>query len=300
MFDDNRVTINPNETVSEKFFSQGMNTNLSDIIIYHSASRIDDRHELINGANNLFLQYWMFEKFSMRCYIMTRILEIGRPHYWHEGDVEFMHIVLQLRDEEHPNEKSKWLMPFAATASQHHWGQTIPWKPKEPSWFDFLSPQVMGVDYLEKEGQRPVIYIAEGSHATYFLSSDEIRTEWDGRLGTDIMYRSSWEIVPVLGEGVIGIFKEVMKSWDSTANPQPMHRYTLIPLEEEKAFNLFESRWGAVPLDSLFSTRSGPFGPPLRANHKKTGENLIIKDHPVEFHNLCIKDEYKDRLEVDH
>jgi len=281
LFDDDINTLEPSDDVSQGMFNRGMTTNESDITLYHSDSEIFERDETIVGTNNIFLQFWMFEKFSKRCYLSfstNEDIEYDSPNpYWHEGDVEFMQVALQLRDENLPCKKVYWLKPIAATASQHYWGQTLPWNPPKEIIKGGGFP---GQDYIIKQGARPVIYIAEGSHATYFISQDMIKTSLFARLGTQIQY-------------------EIPKfSYDRTYPNELMDKYMLIPLEEEVPFDLFRGRWGAT-LPSP-SSQSGPHGPPLRANHRPDGSGLIVRDHPVEFHNRCLKDGHEELLEIDH
>lgn len=68
---------------------------------------------------------------------------------YHEGDWEMMQVAVKI------DVVTKKLIPEGATASQHFYGQTLLW------------------DIVEKSNKyNPVIYIAAGSHATYFSSGD--------------------------------------------------------------------------------------------------------------------------------
>jgi len=94
--------------------------------------------------NIVFVQYWMFYPSSTRG---TR--NAKKEDLVHEGDWEMMQVAVKL------DTTNKILTPEGATASQHYWGKTFLW------------------DKVEKANkQNPVIYIAGGSHATYFTKGE--------------------------------------------------------------------------------------------------------------------------------
>jgi len=99
----------------------------------------------------VFLQYWHFEPSSSAP---------ESTDVFHEGDWEMFQIAVE------PNTAARELQPFAITASQHYYGQTIRW---DSNGFD-NGPASQDQDYVGKSGYQPKIYIALNSHATYFRS----------------------------------------------------------------------------------------------------------------------------------
>ncbi len=87
-----------------------------------------------DGKPFVALQYWMFYAGST---LPADYLFTGEMY--HEGDVEFFQVML---DEN--------LMPVGASAGQHYYGESRNW------------------NKVEKVDGHPVLYIASGSHATYF------------------------------------------------------------------------------------------------------------------------------------
>ncbi len=91
-----------------------------------------------------FVQYWMFYPSSTPG---TDNAKHPKTKVYHEGDWEMMQVAIKIDTE------NKTLRPEGATASQHYAGQTLLW-----------------ADLQAANKYSPVIYIAAGSHATYFTS----------------------------------------------------------------------------------------------------------------------------------
>jgi hypothetical protein len=88
-----------------------------------------------------------------------------------------------------PNEyKIGWFLPFSATAAQHYYGQTVRWNLTNGA--AAASPQQQTWVQHEKNG-RFRIFVAEGTHATYFAAGDfDVSSNTaDQRLGTEIQYQ---------------------------------------------------------------------------------------------------------------
>jgi len=124
------------------------------------------RKLLFIGKSYLIIQYWFFYLSSKFPYFVKVSgdppfeVEVIIPPiiHCHEGDWEMAQIAFKVEK----TEMGITIKPFAMTASQHYYGQTIRWEPKDGQ---------VGEDYVEKDKQdpnRPVLYIANGAHATYF------------------------------------------------------------------------------------------------------------------------------------
>ena len=74
--------------------------------------------------NYVFMQYWMYQPGSKTPFLVID----GAQFINHEGDWEMVQLTIRLKDSEDSDTKHKWVEPFAATASQHFYGQTIGWR----------------------------------------------------------------------------------------------------------------------------------------------------------------------------
>ena len=86
------------------------------------------------------------------------------------------------------NHKALWFQPFSATASQHYYGQTLPWLMHDGS--EAALPQTQIHVQHDDENEHFSIFVAEGTHATYFRRgrfnverADTLRT-----MGTQVQY----------------------------------------------------------------------------------------------------------------
>jgi len=206
--------------------------------IYHSANKE-------NAANFVFLQYWMFEMFST-----TSIVFGIEPDVFHEGDLEYVQIAVQLSDDARPSEKKAWLKPFGATASQHFYAQTLKWDINDGSGSPF---DAHNQEHVEHRDERLVIYVALGSHATYFAADYDIDVAEIGLnvgafLGTQVQYNS-------IGVGLV----------DVTYPDKVIGPYQLVPLNGSE-LDTFFGRWGYSGLScEKITDKCGPNGPALRA-----------------------------------
>jgi len=92
------------------------------------------------GKDKTVIQYWLF-------YLVN-----NHDHSFHEGDWEMVEVILD-----------GGLEPAAAAYSQHHGG----------SWR--LWDEIEGTDI----GDHPIVYVAKGSHASYFKPGDKTWGIWD-------------------------------------------------------------------------------------------------------------------------
>ncbi len=131
----------------------------------------------IEQSDYIFLQYWHFEPSSS-------IPETAG--IWHEGDWEMFQVAVE------PNTTDEELQPTSVTASQHYYGQTIRWKETGNG------PGSQDQDYVGKSGNRPKIYIALNSHATYFRQG-YFKTRSGGENHGD-QYDSAPNVFPILDD----------------------------------------------------------------------------------------------------
>jgi len=231
-----------------------------DRMIYHSANRTD-------AANHLFLQYWMFENFSQRPYGTP--LDLDPPNVQHEGDVEHFHITIKLKDTDTPTLKSKWLAPFAATASQHYYAQTLKW--------DLINGDAAAnahsQEHVEHINSRLVVFIAEGAHATYFVSDPDVGVpDFDGFLGTQGQYAPSPQ-----------------GAYDKTSPSSTLPSYQLKHVDTTQVGS-FLGHWGYYnPNDTGMWSNNGPAGTPFRAAKISGGGLVNLRTQPKTLHNLSRK-----------
>jgi len=113
------------------------------------------------GKKYLVIQYWFH-------YLYNR-----RQGFNHEGEWEMIEVILEyddsiLREDKFPD-------PYAVAYSQHHWGETHKWNNS----------------IIQKNEHHPVIYVAWGSHASYFDESTSILVDHDVRnKGTKLEYKN--------------------------------------------------------------------------------------------------------------
>ena len=229
-----------------------------------------ERYTAANEAY-LFAQYWMFYDFSNSASFLGNI-----PY--HEGDLEYMQVAIRKWHPDSRGIKALWMRPFAATASQHYYGQTLAWFPHDggrPS-----SPQA--IQHVAHDGRgRPEIYVAEGTHATYFAGPGQhkVRDILDGIPGC--------EDVPFLGTQIqydapdAGDTREGIR--DATR-----HSYVLAPMPDW--FATWKGRWGYKESSSgdrfCATAKNGPHGPILRDAYEDPDTPVNLRDNPVRFHNL--------------
>ena len=238
----------------------------------------DDGVTLIN-PNYVFMQYWMYQPGSKSP--VVGLLGAGAQFLVHEGDWEMVQLTIRLQDSKDANAKYKWIEPFAATASQHYYGQTIGWRRnKKPSdQFEHLIDQNW-VDHIEN-GNRVKIYNAQDSHATYFrkglLNSEEAGC---GGANDDFIYKA------VSSAG----------AWDEVENQSEIS-YTLLPLNGSM-INEWKGRWGQYyhyDIESFLSFFRLGFSPPsplLRINRgpDEDSPKISMQQNPHTFHSRCMKD----------
>jgi hypothetical protein len=132
---------------------------------------------------------------------------------------------------------------------------------------------------MEKDGDRPVIYIALKAHATYFRSGNIRVATGEGIPGTQVQYQA------------VNLGTDI---YDMT-NRQIKYEYTLIHLrgereDENSLVETWEGRWGDDETDQVFCDE--PHSPLFRGTGTdENDENFIyLLTEPAEFHNAYLKD----------
>jgi len=220
----------------------------------------------VGGSTNyVFLQYWMFYNFSQRPHGVLG--DIGAPNVQHEGDLEHCQIAIRLLDVEAVSNKANWFMPFGATASQHYYGQTLPWN----HYNGVASPNAHSQTNVEHFNNRLVIYIALGAHATYFVADPDIDVpDTDAYLGTQEQYDSSPNL-----------------AYDATYEDVALS-YTLSHIDGW--LDIYEGYWGYYDPDDIGLTScNAPPGTPGRHAKISSSEILNIRQNPRLLHNYSMK-----------
>jgi len=239
-------------------------------------------HQFTNGAAGsgerrnhvnkefLFAQYWLFYDFSN-----SAVDLLFTPY--HEGDLEYVQIAIKKFNPVLPSRKRYWMEPFAATASQHYYGQTLRWYQTSGST-PISSQQIFEV--IHDQRGRPSIFSAQGTHATYFAEGEyKVAVEF---LGTQIQYDT-----PSLTTEI------AVKSFPTFYQLAPMPSW----------FENWEGRWGHYhsTAGASFSAtaRNGPHGPlyrgayepPLFPDDPNSSQFPVnLRSNPVRFHNLSRKE----------
>ncbi len=228
----------------------------------------------------LFMQYWMYEPASHAPYNISGIFNNS---LFHECDWEMCQFTLRLKDPKKPSVKAKWVEPFAATASQHYYGQTLLWDRTENEWA--LRSEQKYVRHTDS-GNRVLIYIAENSHATYF------------RLG-EISTPES-----VKGCGIQEQYEYLSVAYDYIGPGNSPLNFGLVWLAQSNIYHWAdreEGLWG----QTIHHWTIGKYGhgqpsPHFRfgLNDKNEHDQVWLAREPVRFHELCRKTEIKDDLEL--
>jgi len=148
---------------------------------------------------------------------------------------------------------------------------------------------------VQIEGQL-VVYLALGSHATYFVADDDINVpDKDIYLGTQQQYDP-----------------EPKWAYDRTAHApnqedpnqeDPMQGYSLVPLHQNIWLAGFQGRWGYLLRYNPASFSNGPSGPPHRSALLPhpilpfvAGDPVHLRDQPRELHNHARKESQKEEM----
>lgn len=214
------------------------------------------------GTNNhVFIHWWMYETASYAPY--------GSPGaFVHDADWEMLQLCIELQATSDPSSKARWLEPWAATASQHYYGQTLAWRrDKEGSGTGapLTRENQRYVRHSGSAGNRILVYIAENAHATYFQSG-EIDVDVDAQTGTQCQYDNNPEL-----------------AYDACQAPLvPLDEYPVISLVGKDGAGIYDwaGRWGTHHDWGL--TISGPA-------FREANPNIVIANDPVTFHNRCRK-----------
>ena len=172
-------------------------------------------------------------------------------------------------------------IPFACTASQHYYGQTLRW---EGDGNNYTSRDQ---DYVRKSGVRPHIYIARKSHAIYFRPSDfKVAEGWLPEYDDEnIQY-----VEPC--SGFPGSISDL--GYDYTEENQRTTSGTeIISLSSNPIINNWQGHWGETPAEYEADDHFGPRSPAYRGSDEIGGPILIQRD-PIRFHNDYIKQGQED------
>ena len=210
--------------------------------------------------NYVFIQYWMYETASHLPYNTTGLMS---NVFWHEADWEMVQIAVRLKDSALPDNKADWILPWAATASQHYYGQTLAWRIDHPNAPTSVSGQRY-VETAENDPNRIRIYIAENSHATYFRDGDINTPESSSTgVGTQVQYMP------------------VFLAFDRISGAELLDDSDLLPLEKKNQTGIYDwpGKWGGDQLP----------GPLYRESKDEDGPSFRMDMNPVAFHNECRK-----------
>lgn len=226
--------------------------------------------------NYLFIHYWMYHPSSYIAY------PANFP--WHEGDWEMVQLCIQKKDPHRKSNKDSWFLPFAATASQHYYGQTLAWRMTQGGAESNYKEQ----RYVEstENGMRPKVYIAGNTHACYFRSGT-LRTEIQS-CGTQVQYKDP---------SFIGFRLLFPHAQDIISRPLNEVEYKLEVLDFQDGTGIFDWRgkWGGfINYSRKLKSAYPPEGPGFRNSNDERGEPFLIRASPILFHNLCRKHVDKD------
>jgi hypothetical protein len=222
--------------------------------------------------NYVFIQYWQYTSSSHAPYKAG--LEVMDNEFNHEGEWEMVQIALRLRDPETPENKARWLLPYAATAAQHRYGQTLAWRLDKDGEQEMVdrgkTDLVQEQRYVltTENGNRVKIYIAENSHATYFRT---------GRIDANILNQKA---------GIQDQYKQVSEYYDEISEEERIRQYELLALDDFTGTGIYgwPGYWG-------FDVRWGGniHGPKFSEVEDLNGNKIIKADDPAGFHNSCRK-----------
>ncbi len=247
--------------------------NANATLFYYNPSRLGKlMHE-----NYAFMQFWMYEPSSHGVYNYS---PFENNDFNHEGDWEMCQFTIRLRNPDDPDKKKYWVEPFAATASQHYYGQTILWDRRNNG-----SPDLYDQDYVRhaNDGDRVKIYIAQNAHATYFRDGD-IDSDIDAGCGTQVQYDSS----PDLG------FDRI----NAEADPTFMK---VLPIGTTRIFD-WKGRWGQQTWH-WYGWVNGPQSPSARSvgigsSDSVDPDRIYMAQDPIRFHEKCRKSSKSGELEL--
>jgi hypothetical protein len=246
--------------------------------------------QALPDPNHAFLQYWMYYPSSHGVYNGTGV---GSNNLTHEGDWEMAQFTVRLADPEKPFAKEDWVQPYAATASQHYYGQTLAWRVDPPT----DSYDTIDQTHVEPDGQqpyRPRVYVASNGHATYFR---------DGQIDSDIFTGCPTSVqysTPAEGYDAI-----------SSENQAVYRNVGLVGLSGSRLFKwsgsggkLDKARWGETYslTGAGFKTFPGPASPKFRyvgmGDEAKNADNFVLMaQQPQDFHNQCLSKTVQGQIE---
>ncbi len=219
-------------------------------------------------TNHVFIQLWMYETASYSPYMPGQTFN-------HDADWEMTQLCIQQKDVAQPGNKTRWLLPWAATASQHYYGQTLAWR------LDKQGGPTGTLAGLTKENQRYVLhstatperiklYISENAHATYFQPGS-INCNIFAKCGTSVQYDD-----PDFWDGAYDRCTPLTDDIDIKLFP--------LFLDGGKGIWDWAGKWGT-------KSGAGPAvpSPVFRHVDLADGAPLIISGNEKDFSNACRK-----------
>ncbi len=222
-----------------------------------------ENQDVRSTPNHIFIQYWMYYTASYRPKktFMT-------AQFTHDGDWEMVQFCVNINT--HKKKKTDWFLPFAVTGSQHYYGQTLGWKLGVSS---SKSAKKQRFVTTQDDGNRPEIFVAENTHATYFRNG-KIDSYVFGKLGTQVQYDNS----PNAG------YDEVSTSLTEVA------KFDLYPLYTNSFLCNWEGFWGGFHRQFKGADRLyPPRGPKFRTANALNNVLLNMFDNPRGFLHRCRK-----------
>jgi len=232
-----------------------------------------------NDDNHAFVQFWHYETASYSPYD-NELSQGGDQTFNHDGDWEMVQLCVQLKDVDQPGVKTEWLQPWAATASQHYYGQTLAWRRDSDGSGSSAEDQRL-VEHAEGDstGNRFKVFISQGAHATYFRKGEIDSGAADGP-GTQVQYDNN----PDAGRDAIE--EPLLKLADDK-------KYQLLPLLPKSGAGIFDwdGRWGSFHNVSWLGHDAPPSPNERAGKNPVTGANHVnMSQEPLEFHKKCRKD----------
>jgi len=229
------------------------------------------------GKQYVFIHYWFWHPSST----------VGMGGVWgagenataaatkHEGDWECLMVVACLETDDPNTEKMEHTFgvcqPHSTPCSQHYYGQTLGWPGTEGDGYNYtIKSGTPGEDYMRVTGNRPIVWIAGGSHATY--PNDR---SYECHIGDNYDEESTYHIPPD-------------PEWDesidiTTAAVGPNSAYPLVPLTRKIA--MWQGHWGDENWDhGLPVYNTGPRSPRWR----QSGTTYILIC-PAQWHDKFVK-----------
>jgi hypothetical protein len=214
-------------------------------------------------------------------------MDLNTAH--HEGDVEYCQIAIVKKDQRYLMNgelKRDWVAPLGVFGSQHYYGQTLAWD----RYVENNRAKPIDQTTVVHQGNRPEVYIAKGTHATYFCQKSQI-------------------VVEAAKLGQFPQYKKFFLGFPDYTGDEEIDNLIWLPIDHGNGvFSNWQGRWGYKQTlpdeDGGMFSHDAPYGPPLRAaSHRQRGNVNLLRE-PVLLHNSCIRndqmvnEQYKSDLRI--